>query len=198
MVRSWSPRASICGYGSDLVRVVWNLPNALTLARLAAVPFVGLLLLAQTTLTRDLAAALFVAAAVTDFIDGAIARKREMTTDFGALLDPIADKALISVALIGLSALGDVPWWVTIVILGREFAVTGLRMWVLRHGVIPASRGGKVKTLAQIIAIAMFLAVGPAWWVDTAWVVMIIALVLTVVTGVDYLFRVLRLRRASL
>ncbi len=198
MVRSWSPKASICGYGSDLVRVVWNLPNALTLARLAAVPFVGLLLLAQTTLTRDLAAALFVAAAVTDFIDGAIARKREMTTDFGALLDPIADKALISVALIGLSALGDVPWWVTIVILGREFAVTGLRMWVLRHGVIPASRGGKVKTLAQIIAIAMFLAVGPAWWVDTAWVVMIIALVLTVVTGVDYLFRVLRLRRASL
>lgn len=180
------------------MRVTWNLPNVLTLARLAAVPFVGLLLLAQTTLTRDLAAVLFVAAAVTDFIDGAIARKRGITTDFGALLDPIADKALISVALIGLSALGDVPWWVTIVILGREFAVTGLRMWVLRHGVIPASRGGKVKTLAQIIAIAMFLAVGPAWWVDAAWVVMLIALVLTVVTGVDYLFRVLRLRRASL
>lgn len=197
-MRSWSPKASICGCGSDLVRVTWNLPNVLTLARLAAVPFVGLLLLAQTTLTRDLAAVLFVAAAVTDFIDGAIARKRGITTDFGALLDPIADKALISVALIGLSALGDVPWWVTIVILGREFAVTGLRMWVLRHGVIPASRGGKVKTLAQIIAIAMFLAVGPAWWVDAAWVVMLIALVLTVVTGVDYLFRVLRLRRASL
>jgi CDP-diacylglycerol--glycerol-3-phosphate 3-phosphatidyltransferase len=178
------------------VRVTWNLPNALTLARLAAVPVVGVLLFLQTPLTRDFAALLFVAAAITDFVDGAIARKRGITTDFGALLDPIADKALITVALVGLSALGDVPWWVTIVILVREFGVTALRLSVLRHGAIPASRGGKAKTLAQIIAIAMFLAVGPPWWVTIASVVMGIAVVLTLVTGVDYVVRAYRLRQA--
>lgn len=178
------------------MRVTWNLPNVLTLARLAAVPIVGVLLFMQSPLARDMAAVLFVVAAVTDFIDGAIARKRGITSDFGALLDPIADKALITVALVGLSALGDVPWWVTIVILVREFAVTALRLSVLRHGVIPASRGGKAKTLAQIIAIAMFLAVGPPWWVTIASAVMGIAVILTVVTGVDYAVRVYRLRRA--
>ena len=178
------------------MRVTWNLPNALTLARLAAVPVVGVLLFLQTPLTRDFAALLFVAAAITDFVDGAIARKRGITTDFGALLDPIADKALITVALVGLSALGDVPWWVTIVILVREFGVTALRLAVLRRGVIPASRGGKAKTFAQIIAIAMFLAVGPPWWVTIASVVMGIAVVLTLVTGVDYVVRAYRLRQA--
>lgn len=190
----WSPRASTFGFECDLVRVTWNLPNALTLARLAAVPIVGVLLFMQTPLTRDIAAVLFVAAAVTDFIDGAIARKRGITTDFGALLDPIADKALITVALVGLSALGDVPWWITIVILVREFGVTALRLSVLRHGVMPASRGGKVKTLTQIIAIAMFLAVGPPWWVTIASAVMGIAVILTVVTGIDYVVRAYRLR----
>lgn len=178
------------------MRITWNLPNALTLARLAAVPVVGVLLFMQTTLTRDLAAALFVAAAITDFVDGAIARKRGITSEFGALLDPIADKALITVALVGLSALGDIPWWITIVILVREFGVTALRLSVLRYGVIPASRGGKVKTLAQIIAIAMFLAVGPPWWSDVAWVVMAVAVILTIVTGLDYVLRVARMRRA--
>jgi len=157
---------------------------------------VGVLLFLQTPLTRDFAALLFVAAAITDFVDGAIARKRGITTDFGALLDPIADKALITVALVGLSALGDVPWWVTIVILVREFGVTALRLAVLRRGVIPASRGGKAKTFAQIIAIAMFLAVGPPWWVTIASVVMGIAVVLTLVTGVDYVVRAYRLRQA--
>jgi CDP-diacylglycerol--glycerol-3-phosphate 3-phosphatidyltransferase len=180
------------------VRVTWNLPNLLTLARLAAVPVVGLLLFAQTPLTRDLAAVIFVVAAVTDIMDGAIARKRGITSDFGALMDPIADKALITVALVGLSALGDLPWWVTIVILVREFGVTALRLSVLRYGVLPASRGGKLKTVVQIIAVAMFLAVGPGWWVDVASVVMGVAIVLTVVTGVDYLVRVVRLRRAAL
>ena len=139
----------------------------------------------------------FVAAAVTDFIDGAIARRRGITSDFGALLDPIADKALITVALVGLSLLGDLAWWITAVILFREFAVTALRLSVLRYGVIPASRGGKIKTVVQIIAIAMFLAVGPPWWNQIAAVVMGLAIVLTVVTGVDYLVRVIRLRRAQ-
>lgn len=178
------------------MRVTWNLPNLLTIARLAAVPVVGVLLFAQTTLARDLAAVIFVVAAVTDIMDGAIARKRGITSDFGALMDPIADKALITVALVGLSALGDLAWWVTIIILIREFGVTALRLSVLRYGVLPASRGGKLKTVVQIIAIAMLLAVGPAWWVDIASVVMGIAIVLTVVTGIDYAVRVMRIRKA--
>ncbi len=191
-----SPRASTCGCECDLVRVTWNLPNFLTLARLAAVPVVGVLLFMQTPIMRDLAAIVFVVAAVTDFIDGAIARKRGITTEFGALMDPIADKALITVALVGLSALGDVPWWITIVILVREFGVTALRLSALRYGVIPASRGGKAKTVVQIIAIAMFLAVGPQWWVDVATVVLAVAVIVTVVTGVDYVVRVVRMRKA--
>ena len=194
----WSNHtASIYGSGSKTVRMTWNLPNVLTVARLAAVPVVGVLLFMQTTLTRDLAAIVFVVAAVTDFLDGAIARKRGVTSDFGALMDPIADKALITVALVGLSMLGDLSWLITAVILIREFGVTALRLSVLRHGVIPASRGGKVKTVVQIIAIAMFLAVGPLWWRDVASFVMGIAVVLTVVTGIDYLVRVIRLRRAA-
>lgn len=197
-MRSSNPKVSTYGFGRSRVHMSWNLPNALTLARLVAVPVIGVLLFMQTTLTRDLAAALFVAAAVTDFVDGAVARRRGITSDFGALMDPIADKALITVALVGLSALGDLAWWVTIVILVREFGVTALRLWALRYAVIPASRGGKVKTVVQIIAIAMFLAIGPPWWTTVASVVMAIALVLTVVTGVDYVIRVFRLRRASL
>ena len=179
------------------MQVAWNLPNALTVVRLACVPVVGVLLFLDQAFARDVAAVVFVAAAVTDFIDGAIARRRGITSDFGALLDPIADKALITVALVGLSLLGDLAWWITAVILFREFAVTALRLSVLRYGVIPASRGGKIKTVVQIIAIAMFLAVGPPWWNQIAAVVMGLAIVLTVVTGVDYLVRVIRLRRAQ-
>ena len=178
------------------MQVAWNLPNALTGVRLLCVPIVGALLFVDQPIARDAAAIVFIAAAVTDFVDGAIARRRGITSDFGALLDPIADKALITVALVGLSLLGDLPWWITAVILFREFAVTALRLSVLRYGVVPASRGGKLKTVVQIIAIAMFLAVGPPWWYQIAAVVMGVAIVLTVVTGVDYVVRVVRLRRA--
>lgn len=176
--------------------MAWNLPNALTLIRLLCVPIVGVLLFVDQPVPRDIAAVVFLAAAITDFFDGSIARRRGITSDFGALMDPIADKALITVALVGLSILGDLPWWVTIVILVREFVVTAVRLSVVKYGVIAASRGGKVKTLAQIIAITMFLAVGPPWWVSAAWVVMVIAVVLTLVTGVDYLVRAIRLRRS--
>ena len=179
------------------MQVAWNLPNALTVVRLLCVPIVGVLLFVDQPLARDAAALVFVAAAVTDFVDGAIARRRGITSDFGALLDPIADKALITVALVGLSLLGDLAWWVTAVILVREFAVTALRLSVLRYGVIPASRGGKIKTVAQIVAIAMFLAVGPPWWNQIAAVVMGAAIILTVVTGADYVVRVVRLRRSQ-
>lgn len=199
-MRSWSPKGWTYGCGSArevTVQVAWNLPNALTGVRLLCVPIVGALLFVDQPIARDAAAIVFIAAAVTDFVDGAIARRRGITSDFGALLDPIADKALITVALVGLSLLGDLPWWITAVILFREFAVTALRLSVLRYGVVPASRGGKLKTVVQIIAIAMFLAVGPPWWYQIAAVVMGVAIVLTVVTGVDYLVRVIRLRRAQ-
>jgi CDP-diacylglycerol--glycerol-3-phosphate 3-phosphatidyltransferase len=118
-----------------------------------------------------------------------------MVTEFGKLADPIADKLLIGSALIGLSVLGDLPWWVTVVILIREIGITLLRMWVIRIGVIPASRGGKAKTVAQMVAITMLLApVTATWWVLLSYGVMAIAVILTVVTGWDYVARVMRLR----
>lgn len=179
--------------------MTWNLPNALTLARLLCVPLLAILLLVDDPVARDAAAIVFIAAAITDFLDGAIARKRGITSAFGALADPIADKALITVALVGLSLLAELPWWITVVILIREFGVTIVRLVVLRHGVIPASRGGKVKTVAQIVAISMYLAVAPAAiaevWSTIAYVAMIIAVLLTVATGIDYVRRAVVLRR---
>jgi CDP-diacylglycerol---glycerol-3-phosphate 3-phosphatidyltransferase len=134
---------------------------------------------------------------VTDRFDGEIARKRGLITEFGKLADPIADKALVGAALIGLSLLHQLPWWVTVVILVREVGVTVLRFWVIRHGVIAASRGGKVKTLLQTVAIGLFVLPPYAWLRDIAWVVMIAAIVVAVLTGLDYVGRALRLRRAA-
>lgn len=179
---------------------LWNLPNGLTTLRLLCVPVLAWLLSVddgQGTLTRDAAAAVFVLASVTDIMDGAIARSRGLVTTFGKVADPIADKALTGTALLGLSLLGELPWWVTAVILIREIGVTGLRFWVIKHGVIPASRGGKAKALAQTVAITMFLVDVPwlGWWNLARAVVMGVALVLTVGTGMDYVLRVLRLRK---
>jgi CDP-diacylglycerol--glycerol-3-phosphate 3-phosphatidyltransferase len=109
-----------------------------------------------------------------------------MVTEFGTLADPIADKTLVGAALIGLSMLGDLPWWVTVVILAREIGVTVLRFAVLRRGVIPASWGGKLKALVQAVAIGLFVLPLAGSWLTAAWVVMGLAIVLTVVTGVDY------------
>ena len=115
------------------------------------------------------------------------------------MADPIADKALTGVALIGLSLLGDLPWWVTGIILVREIGVTLLRFWVIEHGVIPASRGGKLKTVAQTVAIAMYLADVPLdWWSTASAVAMGLAVILTVVTGLDYVVRAVRLRRTPI
>ena len=179
--------------------MTWNLPNSLTLARLLCVPLLAILLVVDDPVARDAAAIVFIAAAITDFLDGAIARKRGITSAFGALADPIADKALITVALVGLSLVGELPWWITVVILIREFGVTIVRLVVLRHGVIPASRGGKVKTVAQIVAISMYLAVAPhaiaEVWSTIAYIAMIIAVLLTVATGIDYVRRAVVLRR---
>jgi CDP-diacylglycerol--glycerol-3-phosphate 3-phosphatidyltransferase len=180
--------------------VPWvNLPNALTVLRVLCVPLLAVLLAVDDGTrgsARDAAAVVFVLASITDLMDGAIARRYGLVTTFGKIADPIADKALTGVALIGLSMLGDLSWWVTGIILVREVGVTVLRFWVIEHGVIPASRGGKLKTLAQTVAITMYLADVPlTWWATASAIVMGIALVLTVVTGLDYVVRALRLRR---
>ena len=178
---------------------ILNIPNSLTALRLLAVPILIWLLALDTSDARAWATVVFLLAAFTDLLDGAIARKRGEITSFGKLADPIADKALIGTALIGLSIMNDLAWWITIVILVRELGVTFLRMWVLKFGVIPASRGGKAKTMAQIIAISMYLYVPEnlVWWNKVAEGVMAIAVLLTLITGFDYVMRALKLRRSS-
>ena len=176
-----------------------NLPNALTMLRVLCVPLLAVLLAideGELGSARDAAAIVFVLASITDLMDGAIARRYSLVTTFGKVADPIADKALTGVALIGLSILDDLPWWVTVVILVREIGVTLLRFWVIDRGVIPASRGGKAKALAQTLAITMYLVDVPlAWWPTASAWVMGVAVVLTIVTGLDYVVRAVRLRR---
>jgi CDP-diacylglycerol--glycerol-3-phosphate 3-phosphatidyltransferase len=174
-----------------------NAANILTMARLALVPvFLGALFAGPDPSWnwRITAFVVFAVACVTDRVDGEVARKYGLVTDFGRIADPIADKALIGGALIGLSILGELTWWVTVVIAVREVGVTLLRFWVIRHGVIPASRGGKLKTLVQAIAIGLYvLRLGDAAQ-TVSQAVMVVAVVLTVVTGVDYVVRAVRLR----
>lgn len=175
-------------------------PNLLTLVRLLFVPVLAVLLFSgdgNDPTTRAWATVVFVVAALTDLVDGELARRSGTVTTVGKIADPIADKAITGVALIGLSWLGDLPWWVTIVILVREIGVTLLRFWVIRHGVIPASRGGKAKTVAQIIAISLYLAPLPPGFEAVRVLAMAVAVVLTVVTGVDYAVRAWRLRAAG-
>lgn len=179
-----TPRASVA-----------NIANALTGVRMALVPVFLLALFAgdgHETRWRVIAFVIFAAAVITDRVDGALARSFDLVTEFGKLADPIADKALIGAALIGLSLLGDLPWWVTILILIREIGVTILRFAVLRRGVIPASRGGKLKTLVQALAIGLFVLPLSGAWLTGAWVLMWAAVVLTVVTGLDYVVSALR------
>jgi CDP-diacylglycerol--glycerol-3-phosphate 3-phosphatidyltransferase len=181
------------------VRLV-NLPNALTLFRLAVVPLFAVLLLADGGMDDDRriwAALFFTGAIITDRYDGMIARRTNQVTEFGKLADPIADKALTGTALLGLSILGLLPWWVTVVILVREVGVTLLRFWVIRHGVIAASRGGKAKTVLQALAIGLYILPLTGLLASVRWWVMAAALVLTVVTGIDYVYRALTLRRTS-
>lgn len=177
-----------------------TLPNALTLLRLLLVPVFAWLLLAgggHDPAHRLTAALVFMLAAATDLVDGELARRRHEVTNFGKIADPIADKALTGTALVILSWLGDLPWWVTAVIIVREVAVTLLRFRVIRHGVIPASRGGKAKTLAQIVAIFLYLLPGEGLLVPLRVVAIAVALVLTLATGVDYAMRAARLRREA-
>jgi CDP-diacylglycerol--glycerol-3-phosphate 3-phosphatidyltransferase len=178
---------------------VANIANVLTGVRLVLVPvFLVFLFLGDghETFWRIAAFVVFAVAVITDRFDGALARSYGMVTEFGTLADPIADKALIGAALIGLSMLGDLPWWITLVILARELGITVLRFMVLRHGVIPASRGGKLKTLVQAVAIGLFVLPLSGAWLTGAWVIMWAAVVLTVLTGIDYVVSAIRDSRA--
>ena len=136
----------------------WNLPNALTTLRILSVPFYGWALLVDggdSVLWRTVAWAIFVAAMITDKVDGDIARSRNLVTDFGKIADPIADKAITGMAFIGISVITD-TWWmwtITIVVLVREWAVTLLRLSVLKSVVIAAAQSGKWKTVAQALAL---------------------------------------------
>jgi CDP-diacylglycerol---glycerol-3-phosphate 3-phosphatidyltransferase len=171
-----------------------NVANALTVVRLLLVPACVRLLVIGGTGARVGAFAVFAVASVTDLLDGELARRRNLITDFGKIADPIADKALTGSALVTLSALGQLPWWVTIVILARELAVTVLRFWVIRRGVIAASRGGKIKTILQVIAISLYILPGPLTVERRLF--MGAAVIVTVATGVDYTIRAVRLHRA--
>jgi CDP-diacylglycerol--glycerol-3-phosphate 3-phosphatidyltransferase len=183
----------------------WNIANALTILRMALVPVFAWFLLydgGHSTSYRLFAAGIFVVATATDHIDGHIARAKGLVTDFGKVSDPIADKALMGMALIGLSLIDLLPWWVTAVVVVREVGVTALRFVVIRHGVMPASRGGKVKTALQATAILLYvlplyaLALSGLWQTIAA-VIMASAVIVTVATGVDYVLRAHTLRNTS-
>ncbi len=191
------PRSSMRGRiarSGDTPASNGNVANIITVVRILLAPlFIWMLLddAGDLGTIRYLAAALFIIAIVTDSVDGLLARRQNLVTDFGKILDPIADKVLIGGALVSLSILGELWWWVTIVIMVREIGITVFRFVIIRTRVVPASRGGKLKTVFQAVAISLYLV--PTWlllgdwmhWVNA--VVMAIALVLTVVTGVQYL-----------
>lgn len=181
----------------DCVRIA-NLANILTGLRLMLVPVFLVALFAgngHEIVGRIAAFVIFTVACITDRLDGLLTRRYGMATEFGAFVDPIADKTLIGAALIGLSMLGDLPWWVTVLIMTRELGVTLLRLAVIHRGVIPASWGGKLKTVVQAVAIGLFLLpltqLSVPFHVGAA-VVMAVAVVLTVVTGVDYVAGTIR------
>jgi CDP-diacylglycerol--glycerol-3-phosphate 3-phosphatidyltransferase len=169
--------------------------------RLVLVPVFVLLLVhdgGHDPAWRSFAWAAFAIAMITDLFDGQLARRYDLVTDFGKIADPIADKAIMGAALVGLSALGDLPWWVTAVILFREIGITLMRFWVIKLAVIPASRGGKLKTLIQGVAVGMYILVLTGPLATLRAVVMAAAVILTVATGADYVRRALALRRAEL
>jgi CDP-diacylglycerol---glycerol-3-phosphate 3-phosphatidyltransferase len=169
-----------------------NVPNLLTTIRIIVVPILAWLLFkenADTDANRIIAGTIFIVAALTDIADGTIARRWNLITNFGKIFDPIADKALIGVALIGLSYLNLLDWWFTWVILARELFVTFLRFWVINKGVIPASRGGKLKTITQIVAISFYLLPLPESFSIVGEIIMYAAVILTLATAIDYIMK---------
>ena len=177
----------------------FNVPNALTGLRIVLVPVFGWMLLTHPAEPgwRVATAAVFLGAILTDSLDGHLARKHNLITRFGKLADPIADKALTGMAFIGLSVVDELPWWVTIVMLVREWGITAMRFVMLRYGVMAAGRGGKIKTVLQAVAVMLYLLPLPTWAHPVAVVVMGAALVVTVVTGLDYVREAVSLRRRA-
>ncbi|MFI8869659.1 CDP-diacylglycerol--glycerol-3-phosphate 3-phosphatidyltransferase [Streptomyces sp. NBC_01696] len=195
------PRGGKLGAAAVNQAGLWNIANILTMVRLLLVPGFVMLLLhdgGYDPVWRSFAWAAFAIAMITDVFDGHLARAYNLVTDFGKIADPIADKAIMGAALICLSWLGDLPWWITGVILFRELGITLMRFWVIRHSVIPASRGGKVKTLAQGIAVGMYVLALTGPLATLRFWVMMAAVVLTVVTGLDYVRQAVVLRRRGL
>jgi CDP-diacylglycerol---glycerol-3-phosphate 3-phosphatidyltransferase len=177
-----------------------NPANLLTAVRIVLVPvFVLFVVFSEMTnpAWRIAACLVFLLASATDYADGWIARRYSLVTSVGKVADPIADKALTGSALVLLSLYGELSWWITGLILVREWGVTLLRFWVIRYGIIPASRGGKLKTALQIAAIAVFLWPLPAPLDLIGPVLMVGALLITVITGVDYVLQAVRLRRSQ-
>ncbi len=170
------------------MRAQLNLPNALTLVRILLVPVVLLALLKETGTGEAVAAVAFAVAGATDWLDGYLARSRNLVTTFGKVMDPIADKLLITTTLVTLSSLDRLSWIATAIVLAREFAVSALRMVVAEDGrVISASQYGKLKTVVQSFAVLMVIVATPAEWVDAlVWFMVGV----TVLTGLDYFVNV--------
>ncbi|WP_295782304.1 CDP-diacylglycerol--glycerol-3-phosphate 3-phosphatidyltransferase [uncultured Microbacterium sp.] len=186
-----------------------QLPNAITIARILCAPVFLWLLLADAGAGGGLrwaAAVLFIVAIATDGVDGYIARRYRIVSDLGKLLDPIADKALTGVAFVGLSILGELPWWITIVVLIREIGITVYRFVVVSDHVLAAAWMGKLKTVFQAIALSIALlpfaglSDAPAWQSGVWWagvVTMTIAVMLTIASGIDYVVTEVRAARRS-
>ncbi len=180
-----------------------NAANALTLLRLLLVPVFAWMLLSHPD---DLgwrlgSTAVFAIAIATDAVDGRIARKYNLITDFGKLWDSIADKALTGMAFIGLSIVGELPWWITALVLIREWGITWMRVAMLKYGVMAANAGGKLKTVLQSVALLLFLPglpLMPAWLQWIAWIAMAAAVLVTLVTALAYIREAIALRRNSL
>ena len=181
-----------------------QLPNAITIVRILCAPvFLWMLLVdgGDDSALRWWAAVLFIVAIATDGIDGYLARRHHIVTDLGKLLDPIADKALTGCAFVGLSLLGELPWWITIVVLVREVGITVHRLLVASDHVVAAAWMGKLKTVAQ--AVALSLALLPLWTLVGEWVhvvnivAMTAAVALTVASGIDYLLTEVRGARSA-
>ncbi|HLS25018.1 MAG TPA: CDP-diacylglycerol--glycerol-3-phosphate 3-phosphatidyltransferase [Beutenbergiaceae bacterium] len=184
---------------------VWNLPNTLTMLRIVLVPFFVVLMFQDSLAARLGALAVFLIAALTDKLDGYLARSRDMVTNFGKMADPFADKMLVGAAIIMLSVLGILPWWATVTIIVREAGITILRFIMVRRWVMAASKGGKLKTVLQVIFIALMIfpavgLLGPevGGLLETiAFAVMLVAVGVTVVTGLDYIVRAIKVARSA-
>ena len=172
-----------------------NLPNALTIFRILALPFCAYALFkngGDDDSWRIIAFTLFFIVGLSDILDGKIARSRNQITEFGKLLDPIADKAMLATASIGASILGMLSWWVTVIFLIREVAVTILRFAVIKKGVIPASKGAKVKTFFQSFGVGFYILPLPSYLNLPRDIFMAVAIYLTISTGVTYFRKALK------